>query len=388
MIAVSEMTSFDELANLRVTWKQLWENTRDASFVQSWEWLRSYWRMFGDGMKLRTLVVSLAAKPIGIVPFVLRPVKTKLGTANVLTWPHEDWGVCYGQIGPNPAAALSAAIRYISRSRDWNAMELSGIDEQGLDRGRTRNALKNCGIRAEQTDSLEHPVVQLEGSWDWYMEEQGLESRVALARAERQIECHGPVSFHRWRPVGGRNGETERRWDLFRAFEMIRRASTADSSKADAELAFLKDVHPVAVDAGAIDICTLTVNGHPVACSYGYATHGSVEVSFTGAFEQAGEAAVTTLIGHMIRDSFMRGDQRIIFRHNDEPIVAPWTNTTLKTVTLSHVPKLSPRGQLLKLGRGTSRLAPTPTATVQSASAQPAGGTNKTAAALGIYAGS
>ncbi|MGZ0171703.1 MAG: hypothetical protein ACKVHE_19340 [Planctomycetales bacterium] len=42
MIAVSEINTFEELANLRVTWRELWEKTPNASFVQSWDWLRSY----------------------------------------------------------------------------------------------------------------------------------------------------------------------------------------------------------------------------------------------------------------------------------------------------------------------------------------------------------
>jgi CelD/BcsL family acetyltransferase involved in cellulose biosynthesis len=72
MIAVSEINTFEELANLRVTWRELWEKTPNASFVQSWDWLRSYWRVYGDKQELRTLLVTLRTKPIGIVPLVTR----------------------------------------------------------------------------------------------------------------------------------------------------------------------------------------------------------------------------------------------------------------------------------------------------------------------------
>lgn len=381
MIAVTEMTSFEELANLRMTWKQLWEKSRGASFVHSWEWLRSYWRLFGEGLQLRTLVVTLNAKPIGIVPFVLRPVTTKLGTANVLTWPLEDWSMSYAAIGPNPAATLTSAMRHITKSRDWNAIELSGIDEQGLDRGRTRNALRNSGIDPVESGRHEHPAIQLEGSWDWYLEAQGADSRRTLARAEHQLERHGPVSFHRWRPMGGRVGETERRWDLFHSFEEIRRASTAKSSQVTNELAFLKDLHPQAVDCGAVDICTLTVSGRPVACSYSYVTNGNVEVLYAGATEPAGTPAREVLIGNLIRDSFARDDQRITFRPEQAASFPTWTNGSVTTITLSHVPKLSPRGQLLKLGRRAQpSLAPAPSLSVSGKSAAVTGG-------LAVYAG-
>ena len=352
MIAVTEVNSFDELASLRVTWKQLWQETRDPSFVQSWEWLRSYWRLFGDDLKLRALVVTLAAKPIGIVPFSLRPVKTKLGKASLLTWPQNEWGVCRGQIGPNPAATLAAAMRHIIQTRDWDAIELSGIDGSRIDRGRTRNAMQTCGIQPTETDTLEHPLVQIEGSWDWYLEERGLEP---LTRAQQQLDQHGPVSFHRWRPVGGRTGETERRWDLFETFADIKRATACEARQAEMELALLKDVHPVAVDAGAVDITTLTLNGRAVACCYSYVSHETVEVAFVGAHDPAGESATTVLIGNMIRDSFMRNEQRVIFRQEDGPALSAWTSDSLTTVTLSHIPRLSAKAQLLKRARRTSR---------------------------------
>jgi CelD/BcsL family acetyltransferase involved in cellulose biosynthesis len=382
MIAVTEVNSFDELASLRVTWKQLWQETGDASFVQSWEWLRSYWRLFGDDLKLRALVVTLAAKPIGIVPFALRPVKTKLGMANVLTWPQDDWGVCHGQIGRNPAAALAAAMRHIIQTRDWDAIELSGIDRSRVDRGRTRSAMQTCGIQPSVTDTLEYPVVQIEGSWDWYLEERGLEPRVQLTRAQQELDQHGPVSFHRWRPVGGRNGETERRWDLFQTFADIKRATACGTHQAEIELALLKDVHPVAVDAGAVDIATLTVNGRAVACCYSYISHETVEVAFVGAHDPAGESATTVLIGNMIRDSFMRDDQRIIFRRDDGPALSAWTSNSLATVTLSHIPRLSARGQLLKRARRTSRNL------TRSTDLLPGDETNHTAGPIGICAGS
>ena len=253
-------------------------------------------------------------------------------------------------------------MRHIVQTREWDAIELSGIDESGVARGRTRRAMQTCGIQPSETDMLSHPVVQIEGSWDWYLEERGLEPRAQLARAQQQLDQHGPVSFHRWRPVGGRNGETERRWDLFQTFAEMKRATARGASQTQSELALLKDVHPLAVDAGAVDIATLTINGRAVACCYSYVSRGIVEVMFVGAHDPAGESATTVLMGNMIRDSFMREDQRIIFRRDDGPVLSAWTNDSLATVTLSHVPKLSARGQLLKRARRTSRNVTRPAA--------------------------
>jgi CelD/BcsL family acetyltransferase involved in cellulose biosynthesis len=360
MIAVAEMNSFDELANLRVTWNQLWEKTRDVSFFQSWEWLRSYWRFYGEGQTLRTLVVTLGTKPVGIVPFVVRPVQTTFGTANVLTWPLDEWGAFYGQIGPNPAATMVAALKHVtSVRRDWNVIELPFIDENGLDKGRTRNALKTSKLSGRPTNAVSHPVVQLDGSWDLYMDEQPLESRVGFMRALRRLESHGTVSFHRWRPEGGSVGQTDRRWDLFKLYARIRRDASRSISQAESETTFLKDVHPWAVDAGAVEICSVCVGGRPVACAYNYRSGGKIEVLSLVSDEQFGDAATTVLAGQMIRDSFMRNDDQMLFQHADSVQVSSWANATSTAVTLSHFSMLSPQAQLLRMKRGTATV-PTP----------------------------
>ncbi len=72
MLSVAEFRSLDELANVRLTWKSLWEQTPDANYFQSYDWLRSFWRFYGEGLKLKVLLVSMAAKPIGLVPLVIK----------------------------------------------------------------------------------------------------------------------------------------------------------------------------------------------------------------------------------------------------------------------------------------------------------------------------
>jgi hypothetical protein len=220
MIAVSEINTFEELANLRVTWRELWEKTPNASFVQSWDWLRSYWRVYGDKQELRTLLVTLRTKPIGIVPLVTRQIETALGATPVLTWPTNSFVPFYGAIGPNPAATLSTAFSYLRRTqRNWKALELPQIDEFGHDNLRTSNALKNARLKVCRNGAVTHPVVEIAESWDSYMGERHVSSRIEFIQAEKVVTHCGPISFHRWRPEGGKVGATDRRWDLFRVFE-------------------------------------------------------------------------------------------------------------------------------------------------------------------------
>jgi hypothetical protein len=355
MIAVSEINTFEELANLRVTWRELWEKTPNASFVQSWDWMRSYWRAYGDKQELRILLVTLRTKPIGIVPLVTRQVETALGATPVLTWPKNTFVPFYGAIGPNPAATLSTAFTHVCKTRrDWKSLELPQIDEFGHDNLRTSNALRNARLKPCRNGAVVHPVVDMHDSWDDYMGIRDVAARMAFNQAEKVITHSGAISFHRWRPEGGKVGATDRRWDLFRVFEGIRRDAKGRGRRDDRELSVMKDAHSAAVDAGAVEFCSLTVAGRPAACAYNYRVEGRLENVFLGAREAYGDSALTCLLGHMLRDSFMRDDESIVFQPHDAQRVATWSNADVTSIAYGHYAKLSPAAQLLRRRRAAA----------------------------------
>jgi hypothetical protein len=189
--------------------------------------------------------------------------------------------------------------------------------------------------------------------WDDYMGSRDVSARMDFFQAEKVIEHCGPISFHRWRPEGGKVGETDRRWDLFRVFEGIRCDAKGRGHRDDRELAVMKDAHAAAVDAGAVEFCSLTVSGRPAACAYNYRTEGRLENVFLGTRQEYGDAALTGLLGHMLRDSFMRDDERIVFQPHDARRVATWSNADVTSIAYGHYAKLSPAAQLLRRRRAS-----------------------------------
>lgn len=354
MIGVVELNTFDDLARIRETWRELWEATPGASYFQSWDWLRSYWRLHGDGQQLRVLLFTLRTRPIGIVPLVVRPIQTPLGQTKALTWPLNDHGAFYGAIGPNPAATLTAAFRHLkSARRDWSVIDLPHLDEFGADNGRTRNAMRNTRWNGRQTNMVLHPMVDLGESWDCYLDQLPLKNRSQYIQAEQLARQYGQLSFHRWRPDGDEVGQTERRRDLFSQFRELKRRTAQQSGDADRELSLIEDVHPAAVDAGVVDLCTLCIGGVPAASSYGYQMNGTLELLFVESPGNSGDVMHAVLMSHLIRDSFMRKDERILFQPRNAPAAQLWANSATAAVTLSWFSKLSAKAQSLKMKRGT-----------------------------------
>ena len=113
MAEVTEIRSIDDLDSYQLVWQSLLLKTRDATFFQSLDWLKVYWRHFGEDKQLRVLIISSAGETIGIVPLVVVTEPTRVGPVRFLTYPLHDWGSFYGPIGPNPTASLMAAMRHL-----------------------------------------------------------------------------------------------------------------------------------------------------------------------------------------------------------------------------------------------------------------------------------
>jgi len=361
MISVAEFNDIDRLRDLRLLWKELLGKTGGASFFQSLDWLTNYWRHFGENMKLRCLVVSVAGRPIGIVPFIVKHTATHLGRVRVLTYPLDSWGAFYGPIGPHPAATLNSALRYIRASRrDWELIDLRYVDVNGTDRGRTRNAMRNVGLqsftRHWNTDSL----IELGPNWTEFLAQLDPTHRKVYRCAEERLEQLGHVEYVRHRPGGRIVGDDETRDDLYDSFRSILTSRSTDGRQDDGRNRFqrigefLSDVHGDACRAGAADLNLLFLDDRPVCAVYNYVLDGRVEtVSIESADDAPAEAGLV-LMGRMLRDGCRRNDDvYVVASRLGNP--SGWQTSTTTSARYTHFPVTVPRAQVFRLNQHLKR---------------------------------
>ena len=145
-------------------------------------------------------------------------------------------------------------------------------------------------------------------------------------------------------------GETERRRDLFAAFEKIATANgSAGRPTAKGDLDFLRDLHASAVDAGAMDLNLLSLNGNPIACAYNYHREGLVEPVRIAVDPDAMPGAECILMGRMLRDSCERGDRTFLLNRHDTAVARPWQTSTLASYRYTHFAPMGPRATILRL---------------------------------------
>ena len=84
MAEVIEIRELERLASYRLVWQALLNQTSDATFFQSLDWLETFWRHHPE-QRFRVLMVGSGGEPIGIVPLVVVTEKTGVGPVRFLT---------------------------------------------------------------------------------------------------------------------------------------------------------------------------------------------------------------------------------------------------------------------------------------------------------------
>ncbi len=387
MIEIIEINDIEKLAEYRQVWRSLLERTAWATFFQSLEWLECYWRHFGQGQRLRVLVVSSAGTPIGILPLVVLTEQSKVGPLRVLTYPLHNWGSFYGPIGPAPHETLVRGLEYVRHSpRDWDMIELRWSGVAGSDQQQTEQAMHEAGFQAYRTVWDHTAVIDLPGCWEAYWAGRTSKWRCNVNRWQRRLAEQGDVRYVRYRPLGEAQGDADPRWDLYETCEDLARRSWQGSSTTGTTLShesirpFLRDVHLVATRAGAVDLNLLLLDGQPLAFLYNYCWRGSVYGLRTGYDAQLSRhGAGNVLYMRTVQDSIERGDQFYDMGFGSLPIKRHFITRVLPVFRFSHYPVSVPRTQVLRLKRWMQerrlRGAIMPPAPLSGASAEGAGGT-------------
>lgn len=363
MLKVSEINSIQELAGLRTAWGTLLDQTSDATFFQSFQWLETYWQFHGANQRLRALVVEADGRPIGILPLAISTESTRVGDVRVLGYPLAGWGSFYGPIGPLPAETLHAGLAHIRRTpHDWDLLDLRWTDIGGPDGEYAAATLKLLGLDYETAVWHTAAQVELDEGWEAYWQGRTSRWRNNVRRSERKLHEAGAVEHVRYRPRGAEFGEVNPRWDLYDACVEIARRSWQGSSNTGTTLShktvrdYLRAAHATATKAGAVDLNLLLLNGRPVAFAYNYQFRGWVYGLRNGFDETAvQDGAGTVLTSMMIEDSFRRGDRLIDLGPEYLECKRYWLTRLQPAYHYTHFRALGWRAQTIRLKRIVSR---------------------------------
>jgi hypothetical protein len=346
VLEVIEVNSLHQLAGYRLAWSKLLAGTRRPSFFQTLDWLDVYWPHFVGGLSLRALVVKSDRREIlGILPLVVRHERSPAGCVRALGYPLDGCGAFYGPIGPNPMLTLAVGLSYIAHAeRDWDLIDLGGVDCDHTDDGRTALAFQYAELPARKSIAAQSARIELDCGWEAYWQGRLGDWRTTVQKAEQQLTSHH-LKYLRYRPRGRAHGDDDPRWELYESCERIERAMDGSRSTS----AYHRDLHGAAVKAGGADINLLLLDGRPAAFAYNTHYRGRINVlrmAFDGS--TANHDALSVLLLHMIRDSCRRGDTLLDLGPQTPQSARHWTTRIATTYRYTHCPRLAVKAQLLR----------------------------------------
>ncbi|MEO0530812.1 MAG: GNAT family N-acetyltransferase [Planctomycetota bacterium] len=357
---VVEVNEIDALRSYHLAWTALHAETPRASFFQTFEWLENYWRHRGEGQRLRVLIVRANGRPLGIVPLVERTERSRLGPVRVLTYPLDNWGSNFGPIGPSRTATLALAMKHLaSTPRTWDVFAPRWTLHDTVDRGRTEHAMRLAGLPATVESQSTTSLIEFGAfaDWDAYLRSRSTKTRHEVRRQRRRLERQHHVEFVRFRPEALRHGNGDPHWTAYAQCLAIAekswQASSADGNTLsnDSVAPLLVDAHQQAARLGMLDMSLLLLDGQPAAYYYGYHCDGEVVGLRTGYDPDATGGTGSVLIGHLIEDSFARGDTRLDLGVGTQQYKRRLRTNVEKTSRLTHIARGAWRPQALRAAR-------------------------------------
>lgn len=352
---VVEINEIERLLAYQGEWDCLLSETHAASFFQTLEWLACYWRHFGSEQQLRTLLVYDGDTLVGIVPLVVRLLATRAGSVRTLTYPLDEWGTCFGPIGPNPAATLVAALIHIQQSsRDWDVIDVNWVAEP--DRDAVNDAFRQRGIRPQSFTRPELSLIDLTQPWGAYWDNLSVKHRSNIRRAEKKLAKAGAVELLRYQARVG-DDPTEH-WDLYDMCETVAATSWQSDLATGTTLThervrpFLRDAFAAAVRVGAASLYVLTVGGTPAAFSSNYVFRGSefgLRMGYVASLRDAGPG--TVLFHRMLQVAFASDRHTFDLGEGDSPYKHLWRTRAMPSYRFCYYAKTSLRAQALRFKR-------------------------------------
>lgn len=320
-INIKLISHSDSLANLKNEWGQLLSESSTKSAFLSWEWLYSWWKVYGENKRLHLITAWRESELAGIAPLMLEKrgkfgvgirILTSLGT------PQSDVGGFIYRAGD--AEVVYSLFDYLLKNKsDWDILELNEFLAACLER-----AAMNQIFRRQHWSIIDeikqHYHISLEGNWESYQKALPKKFRYNLGRAVRLAEKIGPVEC---RQYAGENMHE----DVLQTIVAINAHSHFPRLyNVPREQAFLYTLAQQMNNSKWFSAYLLFVNEQPVAYEYGFQYDGRFE-DWRAGFDTrlASNISIGKALAMMVvRACYAQANTEIDFLRGDEQYKLEW----------------------------------------------------------------
>lgn len=142
---VTRIDTNEAFEALRDDWQRLSDQTEHRNVFGTFDWLHTWWQVFGDQHRLYILAVHRGPELIGIAPLMITPARPLKKTVRFIGTPEIDYG---DFLGTDKSEIARQVIRYLcDYSTEWTDIDLSQISERSATIEPLRKALDEAHVR-------------------------------------------------------------------------------------------------------------------------------------------------------------------------------------------------------------------------------------------------
>ena len=277
---VIEIRQYSELLSLRDEWKRLILNSCNPCITQSWEWMKTWWDVYGKERELLVLCAYQDDKLVGIAPLSVGKERTShfkslkyktiwfLGSGKIkargVVSDYLDFIVEKG----NEVFCIKGFIGYLSNHISWDEIILENISAESASPGLLQRFAKEYGLNYNIINKTPAILIKLPKSWDEYLKSISGSFRYKIKRGRKEFS-----------KLGGRYHLIKKKSELPKAFadlERLHQHRWNSKGKAGAFSShewktFHQRLIPMLFDKGWLKLGFLKLNGQTVAVNYNFA---------------------------------------------------------------------------------------------------------------------
>lgn len=335
MARVIRLTDLAEINALRLEWENLLARTGNRSVFMTWEWLVTWWEIYGEGRELWWLVVKDEKdRLIGGAPFYRRwrqsgllPPRQELrfvGTGASVSPEHLDVVA--------DAARSEECLQSLSRflgehASDWDLLTLTDVSDPNAHVYRLFKVLAGEEAVTVAEEQLPRaPFVALPDSWQAYCQSLSPKMRVHISRHRRKTARELGVHFERW---SAEKSDFDSALHEFEKLFAARKESVGIGNKfekAKGYRAFHRRLAERFARRGWLDLVFLRNGGGALAAEYGFQYEGilsNYQFGFDPGF--ARNNVFKVLRSYLLEDAIGRGLKEFDLLRGEEPYKYDWS---------------------------------------------------------------
>lgn len=209
MLFIDEIGDTVRLRALANKWNNILSQSESDSIFLTWEWVFSWWQVYGGGKELCLLVLRGQDEDIiAIAPFYVRTRKILggvpvneirfLGTGEDVSPDYLDFIIKKGFENE----AINAFVKYLTVKKGWDVANLTDMLSTSFTVKMLQKVATDNGLMVESSNRATCPYIQLLPDWEEYIGSLSKNTRYNIKRRMRNLEKNFKTRYFMWEDIG------------------------------------------------------------------------------------------------------------------------------------------------------------------------------------------